>query len=251
MEMHSGPSHSMQSRSAVFCSTGQTPRIVENCGNTIILNDNLALDYYNKGLGHYQRGSLEHALADFTAAVRLNSSFEQAFNARGCIYAQLGQDDLALRDFDKSISLAPETSLSYANRATILYKREHYYGALQDLNHDIAISGSGESYLKRAAVLNVIKMYEQAVKDCSIALDSSRELIFAFLIRGQALLALKEFRQSVEDLTRYLEVDSGNAIAYWLRSHAYSFLYQEELAQADYYRAIQINPALASLALAN
>ena len=251
MEMQSNSTNFTQGRVAAFGILNHVQKTIENCCATYSLNESSACEYYDRGLEQYERGNLEHALVDFTSAVRLNPTFEQAFNARGSVYGDLGQDTLALRDFDEAIRLAPDRTLAYSNRAVILYKYGHIYRALQDMNHDIAITGDAKAYVKRASLFNIIKMHEQAISDCSIALTLEPNTYFALLVRGQAHLALHQFEQCVDDLTRCLDVDPKSAMAYWLRSYAHAWLKNEKLAEEDYHRAIQLDPLLANLSVVN
>lgn len=235
-----------------FYASGQLPKTFSSQSDGSGLSQKLvALEYYDKGLKRYQAGHLEHALADFTAAIRSDSNFAEALNARGSVFAELGQENLALKDFDDAIRIQPKTTLAYSNRATVFYKQKQFKLALQDLNHDVAIFRNGPAYIRRATVLNILKMHKEAIADCTRALEKSPDLAIAFLVRGQARLALQQFEQCISDLSCYIKAEPTSAVAYWLRSHAYAFRRDEQSARTDYLHSIRLDPFLASLAVRN
>ncbi|HEY9684373.1 MAG TPA: tetratricopeptide repeat protein [Drouetiella sp.] len=235
-----------------FYSSGQLPKTFSTqCKASELSQKQLALEYYDRGLKRYEASQLEHALTDFTAAIRLDSNLAEAFNARGSVFAELEQDNLAIKDFDEAIRLQPKSTLAYSNRATVFYKQKKFAEALADLNNDVAIFANGPAYVRRATVLNILKMHKQAVDDCTKALANSPGLVIAFLVRGQARLALQQFDLSISDLSAYLNAEPTSAVAYWLRSHAYAFRHDERSARTDYLHAIRLDPFLASLAVRN
>ncbi|MBN2035096.1 MAG: tetratricopeptide repeat protein [Chitinispirillaceae bacterium] len=62
----------------------------------------------------------DKAIADFTQALRANPGYAMAYTNRGIAYMAVGADDLALRDFEKAITLDPAdvTAMERLNQLT-------------------------------------------------------------------------------------------------------------------------------------
>lgn len=61
------------------------------------------------------------------------------YNNRGTAYAQKGQDDLALKDFNRSIELDPRSASAYNNRGTIYNKQKRFDLAYEDFSRAIQV----------------------------------------------------------------------------------------------------------------
>lgn len=56
---------------------------------------------------YYQQGSMKTALGELSAAVRSDASYAPAYSMYGLVYAQLGENALAVSSFEKAIALMP------------------------------------------------------------------------------------------------------------------------------------------------
>jgi tetratricopeptide (TPR) repeat protein len=63
------------------------------------------------------KGDLDCAIADYSAAIRINPDYADAFHKRGIVYRMKGDRDRAIADFDEAIRLLP--LLSAASRAEL------------------------------------------------------------------------------------------------------------------------------------
>ena len=60
--------------------------------------------------GYYERGQMDIALQELAEAVKLDPTNPKIYNVYGLVYATLGQDAEAARNFRKAIELAPNDS---------------------------------------------------------------------------------------------------------------------------------------------
>jgi len=60
--------------------------------------------------GYYERGQMDVALQELAEAVKLDPTLPKIYNVYGLVYATLGQDADAARNFRKAIELAPNDS---------------------------------------------------------------------------------------------------------------------------------------------
>jgi tetratricopeptide (TPR) repeat protein len=72
------------------------------------------------------------------------------YNARGATYAKLGKPELAIADYDKTLSLTPDAYETYINRGILKTELQKYEGAIQDFTVAQSFAGmSGEGYYYR------------------------------------------------------------------------------------------------------
>lgn len=72
------------------------------------------------------------------------------FNARGATYAKLGKNELAIADYDKTLSITPDAYETYINRGILKTKMQKYEAAIQDFTVAQSFAGmSGEGYYYR------------------------------------------------------------------------------------------------------
>ena len=60
--------------------------------------------------GYYERGQMDVALQELAEAVKLDPTNPKIYNVYGLVYATLGQDTDAARNFRKALELAPNDS---------------------------------------------------------------------------------------------------------------------------------------------
>lgn len=98
---------------------------------TIVQNP--AEDLFNNGLAKSEAGDFQGAIADYTAAIRLNPNYAQAYNKRGIIHGRNLKDYPAAKaDFDRAIAINPNYGDAYYNRARVREFLEDKDGAIAD-----------------------------------------------------------------------------------------------------------------------
>ena len=73
------------------------------------------------------------AVQDFTAALRLDPGFPDAYCNRGNAHQKLGENDLALQDYNAALKLQPNDGDLYYNRGVVLLSMGQQAKALEDL----------------------------------------------------------------------------------------------------------------------
>lgn len=112
---------------------GLTENIRQSPGN--------ALYYNNRGLAYMRKGDFDHAITDFSQAMRLwPMKSASAFNNRAMAYAGKGQYDRALADFSASISLDAKNAWTFNNRGLMLGKKGDTRRAIADYGEAIRLS---------------------------------------------------------------------------------------------------------------
>jgi tetratricopeptide (TPR) repeat protein len=82
----------------------------------------------------------EQAIADLTAAIRLDPECAEAYFTRGQILARQMDYDRAIADFTRAIDLDPCQALAYFHRGLLYSEQEKYGPAKADLEIALAIN---------------------------------------------------------------------------------------------------------------
>ncbi|MEG5136394.1 MULTISPECIES: tetratricopeptide repeat protein [unclassified Microcoleus] len=99
----------------------------------ILIVQNSAEDLFNSGLAKSEAGDIPGAIADYTAAIRLNPNYAQAYNKRGIIHGRNLKDYPAAKaDFDRAIEIDQNYGDAYYNRAKVRYLLKDKPGAIAD-----------------------------------------------------------------------------------------------------------------------
>ena len=84
--------------------------ILSDLAADITLDDlHRSIAYHERGLIYEKLDHYEEAVADFTRAIGLSSTFDAAIAGRGLAYQEMGRYEEALTDFTQAIELNPES----------------------------------------------------------------------------------------------------------------------------------------------
>ncbi len=101
------------------------------------------------------------------------------------------------------------------------------------------------AYNNKASAHNTARRFEQAITDCSKAIELSPMLAEAWNNRGVAYRNTGQIERAVGDYTRAVELNPNYPEALNNRGVAYAQLGRFEQAISDYSRAIELNPDFA------
>jgi tetratricopeptide (TPR) repeat protein len=127
-----------------------------------------------RGNAYLQSRDYDHAIADFSEAIRINPQDAEAFSERGSAYRQEKEDGRAIADYGEAIRLNPQLPGAYYNRGNL---------HLAD------------------------KDYDQAIADYDEAIRLSPQFVNALVNRSVAELALGRTAQGEADLAKAQSID--------------------------------------------
>ena len=84
-----------------------------------------ALAFYIRGNDWAERGELERAIADYDAAICMNPLFKEALVNRGVIWARKGELDRAIADYDAALRVSPRDGKAIRNRSLALEQKSN------------------------------------------------------------------------------------------------------------------------------
>lgn len=109
--------------------------------------------------------TIQKALASFERAIELNSSFAEAYNARGMVHMAMTEFDAAAADFDQAIQLDPELYKAYRNLALLWDRRKEPEQVIAALTALIAVNPTSSHYVMRGNVYFGLKQFDKARDD--------------------------------------------------------------------------------------
>ena len=150
--------------------------------------------------------------------MRLDPGHALAYANRGLSYANLGQHQRAIEDYDEAIRLDPGLAPAYGNRGVAYY--------------DLGSHPVDPSQFQRA-----IEDYDEAIR------LKPEKASLAYANRGLAYANLGQLQRAIKDFDEAIRLDPRQAQAYAGRAFAHTLLAHDEAAQMDVDRAVEFGYA--------
>jgi hypothetical protein len=97
--------------------------------------------------------SLPQAIEYFTSLLRTSSDQSSVYAARANIWYELGEDDIAIRDYDQAIKLAPTNAIMFNNRGYVSWRQKAYDKALADYSESIRLEPKSATAFNNRSLL--------------------------------------------------------------------------------------------------
>ncbi len=176
----------------------------------LIASDPQAVLYYYRGLAYSAKNQDNLAVQDFTRAVSLQPLQASYYQQRGVSLLKTGQYQRAIDDFTKVMELEPENPYARGGRARGLFYLGQSEKALDDLVQAIRRNpNSAALYRLRSDIYSASGDYENSVRDYDAAIQVKPDDSAAYNNRGIALANLGRTREAVEDLNKAMEIASS------------------------------------------
>ena len=219
-----------------------------------------AFVYYKQGKKKYYNGDPKAAITDFNKGIELSLNNPQTYRYRAKAKAKLEDYKAAIEDYDQSIKLNPNNASAYKERGKAKQKISDYEGAIDDYNQAIRLNPKDVfGYSGRAAIKRELGDYAGAIEDYAQVIELMRlnpddldpldpvELddiyYYIYCARGLAKHEFGDDTGAIEDFTHAIERKPDYPTAYHLRGHSKQDLGQEEAAQIDFEKALELESA--------
>ena len=137
------------------------------------------------------QGLWSQAMDEYAEAIRLNPDFAEAYNNRGAAHRALGDLEAAVADFTEAIRLKDDLAVAHVNAASVLL--------------DLGRTEEAVRHLDRAFSLPL----------------AEAEVASTYFNYGRAHAALGDRAAAIEALSEAIDLDSENAVAFYIRGQAY------------------------------
>jgi len=209
------------------------------------LDPNNANNYHERGMAYSDKGDHDRAIADFNQVIRLYPNFAGAYSNRGLTYQNKGDYDRAIADFNQAIRLNPNDAVTYSNRGNVYGIKGDYDRAIADFNQAIRLNPNFD-YGKRAFAYFLKKDYDRAIADFNQAIRLNPNYAAAYSCRGIAYYMKKDYDRAIADFNQAIRLDPNDVAAYINRGNVYKDKGDYDRAIADYGQVIRLNPNYAA-----
>ncbi|HMD67870.1 MAG TPA: tetratricopeptide repeat protein [Chitinivibrionales bacterium] len=222
--------------------------------STMATNPNFARLRHIADPDKFSRAQYDSAIAEYTAAISLDSSQVTALTNRG-VLKDIGNDrEGAIADYSLAIRINPKCADAYTKRAATLKSLRKYEEAIADYTAAIKLDTSSygfdpkthfvNAYFGRGTTYYRSGDLDRAIRDFDTALALSPDHSLVIINRAIALIDEKKYDGAIAGLTRAiallspLEYNGLRYLAYLQRGNAYKALGQYDKAIADYTAAL-------------
>lgn len=153
--------------------------------NALKADPNILETYINLSSMHAQWGNKQSAL-DFAAkGLLLDSENAELFLTRAKVYEDLKKNDLAEKDYQHLISIAPDNLIARTNYATFKMNSGKLDAALKDYNTLISEKPESLLYNNRAAVYLAMKKHKEATADVDRAIKLDPKFSLSYVTKAR------------------------------------------------------------------
>ena len=173
----------------------------------------LASAFTIRGRGYRAKGDYDHAIADYTEAIRIEPNYVLALYSRGIAYFNKKDYDRAIADYTVSLRLAPGDIIALQNRGHAYQAKQDYDHATADYTEAIRIEPKFAWAFNDRCYARAIAGRElpQALADCNEALRLIPNDIHTLDSRGFVYLRLGEFDKAIADYNVVLKFNPQQA----------------------------------------
>ena len=231
-----------------------TSRSTQVCGNAGVPIPFTRGCCFGKGKGEWNGrangiidrncGGINRTLSVFnSAAIKIDPTSRIAYNNRGFLKLNTGDNDNAIVDFTKASTIDARSFFAYYNRAMARFGKSDYEGAIADFTAAIKINRRpAQPYYWRALAKTEIGDNESAITDFTEAIRGNASYAPAYNSRGLARFETGDYDGAIGDYNRAIRVDPNYVDAYNNRGIAKHKKGRYDDAIADFDEAIRMAP---------
>ena len=234
------------------CRDQDTERQITACTRDIdsgaLHGKSLAEAYMFRGRGWSRKADFDHALADFSEALRLDPTFAAAMNDRATVWYRKGQFDRAIEDFEVAVRLNPRDGAIRCNLGTALRDKGEFDGAIIAYTDAVRIDSRVTSCVgNRGEVWRLKGDLDRALADQNEAIRTNPKLALAYVQRGDTLRYKGDLAQALTDYEHALQLEAEFVPALTGRGLTYEKMGDLVHARVEFQRALASQHRLAKV----
>lgn len=222
---------------------------IKDFTQAINLDPNHAETYYNRSSAYLKTGDFDASTADSRKAISINPNRELFYSQLGNNLADVGQPQEAVVYLNKACEMSP-THINFAARGLCYAKLGQNLLAMTDFNQAIALAKEAESAnwlgLRGRLKASAYADYKGAINDITKAIGLGANDADLYDSMGTSYTALNELENAIISLDKAIKLNPSNPLFYQHRGIAHSKNGNAENALKDFNKIISINPKIAS-----
>ena len=141
--------------------------------------------YLDNGIMDFYEGKFESAIENFNKSLELNKEFSVTYFFRGASYHSIGEYDEAMLDYTKAIALDPKMTDAYYNRAKVILSRKDIQNpdikkAIADLEKSLELDNNfADALYALAAAYKKLEDYHKCLEYIEKLLQISPDHVYA------------------------------------------------------------------------
>ncbi|HKR11531.1 MAG TPA: tetratricopeptide repeat protein [Pyrinomonadaceae bacterium] len=200
-------------------------------------------EFYAKGVAQYELGNDDLAIVNFDKAIQLDSQKAARYLSRGLAYYRKKDHDRAIADFDKAIQLESALTGAYVNRGEIYNARGEYDRAIADFDKAIEIEPQQAStYMKRGNAYFMKNNLDRTISNLDKAIQLNPNNAGFYGLRATVHAMKRDYLQAILDCDKALHLDPDDVQTYSVRANAYSDIGDYDRSIADFDKVVQLKP---------
>jgi tetratricopeptide (TPR) repeat protein len=204
---------SAESEQWIQCQGGEDEARIVNCTQLVErghrgANRERISALLSRGRAYLDKQEFDHAIVDYTSALRLDRRLEAVYRWRARAYRAKGELGRALADVDEALKLDPNATQHYVERGEIYAQKGDQQRAIEDFSAALRRSPElAPAYERRGLAHLARRDIDAAMTDLDKAIALEPNFVDAFLGRAEALRARGDFSLAKRDLETALKLD--------------------------------------------
>jgi tetratricopeptide (TPR) repeat protein len=228
-------------RAWAFASKGDDDHAIADYSEAIRLDTKFAIAYHDRARAYHRKSDYDRAISDYSEAIRLDPNIATVFNDRGKAYREKGDYDRAIADFDEAIRIDRKLTFAYVNRGVAYFAKGDLDRAIADEGEAIRIDPkNGRAHGNRAYYYYKKGNYDQAIADYDQALRINPTNTTTYLYRGNAYSAKGEYERAIASYGEAIRLDPLDPEPKTARGLAYETIAEIAKARDDFTSALAI-----------
>ena len=226
-----------------LCLSEKYPEALDVINKTLELNPNSALSLGLRGIALRNVGFNNKALKDLEKSITLDPTLTWIHIELAKTWSEMGEYEKAVQILQEAVKLDPTLDGVYANLGENLCQLGQYQEALDALEKGLEIDPHNETIMENKAIcLAELDRYSEALQ----TLDQASKLAncdqtFIFGLQAEILSDIAEYEKAVKILNKAIEIDSKYDQLFYLKGWILSKLERFEEAKQAYESAKVIN----------
>lgn len=166
----------------------------------------------NRGMAYKRTNKPNEAIADFTEAIKIDSTDGRSFFNRALTYASLNRNTEALADFNEAEKRDPNQALIYSNRAQVKFLLNDTIGSEMDCYKTLQFDSVNiDSYNTLANIFFSRKDYTSTEKYLSKTINLNPQFAIGYKNRGTLYLIQNKKAEACSDLLTACNLNNQEA----------------------------------------
>lgn len=188
-----------------------------------------------------ERNDFETAIRYFSTIIKKEKGAHEAYFYRAQCYAKLNNTEAALKDYEMTKQLNPESSNAYIRIGNIYYNQKNYLKALEEYTIGLKYANrKAPIYSGIGTTLASLKRYPEAYQSFTEAIQNEPSVAIYYYERGNISRSMLQFKQAIEDYNESIRLDPKHAPSYNTRGICHIFLGEYKYAVDDYDSSVKV-----------